>query len=299
MKRAREEGVEGLKHKPPPGALPPLNQTQRTRSKELMSRDAEAYGFRGKVWTCARVAELIRKEFGVGYHPAHVTAGCSGGHWGSPCREAPAPPGEPEGPGGGYRAPETPALARAEKGAMKEGRTVSFVDQDRSGFYLLPAVVRTYAPIGRTPVLREELSRDHLFGNERDHFGRQAIDGGERWSVRRAGRGQLSQACPTPDPGQAFDGLWDGSPIHRSKAVKKFLEDGGGFWAAAGAATRLYAPELNPDEGIWKHLKYVELKNICCRSLSELRVELRKAKERLRHKKHIILGCIRQAGFKI
>ena len=42
------------------------------------------------------------------------------------------------------------------------------------------------------------------------------------------------------------------------------------------------APELNPDEGIWKHLKYVELKNVCCRSLSELRSELRKAKERLK-----------------
>ena len=33
---------------------------------------------------------------------------------------------------------------------------------DQSGFYLLPAVVRTYAPIGRTPVLHERLSRDHL-----------------------------------------------------------------------------------------------------------------------------------------
>jgi len=38
----------------------------------------------------------------------------------------------------------------------------------------------------------------------------------------------------------------------------------------------------------------VELKNICCRSLSELRRELRKAKECLRHKKHVILGCLRQ-----
>jgi hypothetical protein len=44
---------------------------------------------------------------------------------------------------------------------MKERRTIMFVDQ--SGFYLLPAVVRTYAPIAQTPVLlREELSRDHL-----------------------------------------------------------------------------------------------------------------------------------------
>jgi hypothetical protein len=33
---------------------------------------------------------------------------------------------------------------------------------DQSGFYLLPAVVRTYAPIGQTPVLHEQLSRDHL-----------------------------------------------------------------------------------------------------------------------------------------
>jgi hypothetical protein len=39
---------------------------------------------------------------------------------------------------------------------MKEGRTVLFVDQ--SGFYLLPAVVRSYAPVGQTPVLRERNS---------------------------------------------------------------------------------------------------------------------------------------------
>jgi transposase len=92
--------------------------------------------------------------------------------------------------------------------------------------------------------------------------------------------------------------FWDGSPIHRGKAVKEFL--------ASGAARRLqleglpgYAPELNPDEGIWKHLKYVELKNVCCQNLSELKSELRKAKERLRHKKHVILGCIRQPGFEL
>ncbi len=51
-------------------------------------------------------------------------------------------------------------MAAAEKGALKEGRTILFVDQ--SGFYLLPCVVRTYAPVGQTPVLREQLSRDHL-----------------------------------------------------------------------------------------------------------------------------------------
>jgi transposase len=90
--------------------------------------------------------------------------------------------------------------------------------------------------------------------------------------------------------------IWDGSPIHRARVVKEFLAD--------GAAARIqleqlpgYAPDLNPDEGIWKHLKHVELKNVCWRSLSELRIELRRAKERLRHKKHVILGCIPKPGF--
>ncbi|QDV34419.1 hypothetical protein [Tautonia plasticadhaerens] len=33
---------------------------------------------------------------------------------------------------------------------------------DEAGFYLLPGVVRTYAPEGPTPVLREKVTRDHL-----------------------------------------------------------------------------------------------------------------------------------------
>ena len=51
-------------------------------------------------------------------------------------------------------------MATAQKGALKEGRTIAFADQ--SGFYLLPRVVRTYAPVGKRPVLHEHLTRDHL-----------------------------------------------------------------------------------------------------------------------------------------
>lgn len=90
--------------------------------------------------------------------------------------------------------------------------------------------------------------------------------------------------------------VWDGSPIHRSKAVKEFLAEGAAARVQLERLPGYDAPELNPDEGIWKHLKYVELKNVCCRNLSELHSELRKAKERLRHKVHVILGCIRQPG---
>jgi hypothetical protein len=74
--------------------------------------------------------------------------------------------------------------------------------------------------------------------------------------------------------------------------------------AAAAAARRLHlkqlpgssAPDLNPDEGTWTHLKASEMKNLCCRHMQMLKTELRKAKERLRHKTHLIKACFRQVG---
>jgi transposase len=186
-------------------------------------------------------------------------------------------------------------VAFPQKGALKESRTIVFCDQ--SGFYLLPMVVRTYAPIGQTPILKENLTRDHLsamsaitleckfYMLEQDR----AFKGED---VVRFLKHLMRQI-----PGKLLV-IWDGSPIHRGGAVKDFL--------ASGASRRLkleqlpgYAPDLNPDEGIWKHLKCVELKNLCCESLAELKIELRKAKERLRHKRDVILGCIRQPGFEV
>src|SRR5215211_5399534 len=74
MKRAREGGgVQALKRQPAPGASPRLSEEQRTKLPELLERGAEAHGFRGEAWTCERVAMVIRREFGVSYHPAHVS----------------------------------------------------------------------------------------------------------------------------------------------------------------------------------------------------------------------------------
>ena len=75
MKRAREGGggVRALKRRPAPGASPRLSEEQRAKVPELLERGAEAHGFRGEAWTCERVAIVIRREFGVSYHPAHIS----------------------------------------------------------------------------------------------------------------------------------------------------------------------------------------------------------------------------------
>jgi hypothetical protein len=52
------------------------------------------------------------------------------------------------------------AVASASSKAREEERTIVRVDE--SGFSPLPAVVRTRAPRGDTPILHALLSRDHL-----------------------------------------------------------------------------------------------------------------------------------------
>jgi transposase len=92
--------------------------------------------------------------------------------------------------------------------------------------------------------------------------------------------------------------IWDGVPIHRGQPIKDFLR--------RGAAKRLhleqlpgYAPDLNADEGVWNYLKRVELGNLCYQDLVELGGALRRAKQRLRHKRTVIQTCIRQAGYHV
>jgi transposase len=58
-----------------------------------------------------------------------------------------------------------------------------------------------------------------------------------------------------------------------------------------------YAPDLNPDEGIWNDLKRMELGNVCCTALDHLATHLRRVKERLRHKHEIIRSCSRECGY--
>jgi transposase len=74
LKRAREAGgIAGLVRRPPPGRTPRLGPEQRAQIPALLARGAVAHGFRGDVWTATRVAEVIRRTFGVRYHRDHVS----------------------------------------------------------------------------------------------------------------------------------------------------------------------------------------------------------------------------------
>lgn len=155
---------------------------------------------------------------------------------------------------------------------------------------MLAAAVMTYAPKGQTPLLRVPLSWDHLSvigaitpeGKLYVHIQDKALKGETIVPFLKHLLRHITGKLLI---------VWDGLPAHRGQAIKDFLR--------AGASKRIhlerlpgYAPDLNPIEGVWQYLKYVEMKNLCCHTLDELRYELRKAIARLRHKTDVICSCI-------
>ncbi len=73
IKRGKDGGEAGLTEQPKSGAPARLSEADRQKLPELLERGAESFGFRGDLWTCSRVGKVIQREFGVKYHPAHVS----------------------------------------------------------------------------------------------------------------------------------------------------------------------------------------------------------------------------------
>jgi transposase len=290
LARARDGGPEALRARSSPGHPPKLSAAQKRLIPGFLWHGPEAYGFRGDVWTCARVARLIEAEFRVHYHKDHVGRLLKQLHWTPqvPIRRAIQ---RDEDAIERWRDDVWPELWQR---ARRQRRALVFVDE--VGFYLLPGVVKTYSPEGKTPVLREKLSRDHL-----------SVMGGmtPQGQVYTLVRQEPLTGLHTVEflvhllrvAGKRLLVIWDGSPIHR-RAVKEFVSDTRGrVWLEALPG---YAPDLNPwDEGGWHHLKNVEMRNLVCLDLEELHQEFHLAVGRLRQKPHLIQSFFAQAGLKI
>lgn len=285
---AEQYGPEALRAKPHPGAPSRLTRDQLWLIPDLLSHGAEAYGFRGEVWTCPRIAKVIEFEFGVSYDPSHVSRLLKQLDW-TPQKPVTHAAQRNEALIQQWRTEVWPAL---KEKAQDERRTL--VLSDESGFYLLPGVVKTYAPKGQPPQLRVFETRDHLsvmsgitlegelFSLIRSH----SLTGCESVAFLKHLQHQL---------GTKLLVIWDGSPIHRSREVKQFLSDGAAREIHLEALPP-YAPDLNPDEGVWQHLKHVELRNVCCTDLDDLHHELYLAIQRLRNKPALIRACFTGAG---
>src|SRR5215468_4590667 len=81
LARARRGGPQALASQPRPGSPARLARDQVRLIADFLWHGPEAYGFRGEVWTCGRVAKVLAEEFGVSYSKGHVARLLKGLGW--------------------------------------------------------------------------------------------------------------------------------------------------------------------------------------------------------------------------
>jgi transposase len=290
VRQARQPG--GVDAKPRPRPEPDLSDADLRKLEGLLVQGAKAHGWHNELWTAARVARLIEREFGLEYHPEHVRKILKrrlGWTSQKPRRKARE---RNDKEVARWVGDEFPRIVRQ---AWERSAYLVFLDE--SGFFLTPTVRRTLAPRGKTPVLK-------------------AWDRRDKWSA-------ISGVTLSPvagRPGLYFDLLdhnvhgedvvtflaelrrrlgrltvvWDRNQIHsKSKAVTAWLAAHRDVVAEDFPG---YVPDLNPDEGVWGWTKYGRLANLAADNKDVLWDHVVDELITVKHRPDLLRGFIQQTG---
>jgi transposase len=192
---------------------------------------------------------------------------------------------------------EAKALATGKKNARRLGAHLIFVDE--SGFLLIPTIRKTWSPRGQTPLLRHQTWPRHkisvisgisispirhrlglYFALHQTNIARNQVLAFLRQILRHL-RGAVIL-------------LWDNSQTHRGPLVADLLARHPRLQIERFPA---YAPELNPDEGVWNHTKR-EMANGQSRSAAELEQRVLSAMLTLRSSQRNLRACVHRSGLK-
>ena len=286
----REEGSHSWREKARPGRPRRLTPVQRKQLQEILVAGALARGYPTDLWTLKRVAEVIRKEFGVRYTLPGVWRVL-------------------RGLGLSAQVPRTRALERNEeyirqwlaetwpqilRQAMDTNSTLVFIDE--SGIQTTPNVRRSWAPKGVRPTIRCRASRKKL-----SIISGVTLEGQLYFEVHRDDLSGTEVIWFLEQLLEEIRGrilvVWDNIGIHRSAEVATFL------WMHQGRLTvrRIppYAPELNPDEGIWDVIKNDQLGNYCPQSFDELEATVQRELRALKANPERVMRALQQTELPI
>jgi transposase len=282
LAKFREGGRDALVAKPVPGRPPKLSGAQIARLYEMIvGADPAQFSFAFALWTRDMVRQVIRREFKVALSVVSV---------GRLLRTMGLSPQRPL-----YRAyqqnPEAVQHWKDEqfpairKQAKAEGATIYFADEAgiRSDYH----AGTTWAPVGRTPVVRATGARFSI-----NMLSAVSAQGALRFMVHE---GTVNAAvfidfCKRllrDQPGPVYL-VVDGHPAHRARATGEYV---------ASTAGRLklyflpgYSPELNPDEWVWKNVKHDRAGKATVTNKDDLKATVVSALRRLQKLPALIRG---------
>lgn len=274
--------------RPRGGRRAKLTDKQRQVLKRILKKGALRYGYPTELWTLKRVAETIRKEFGVEYNVTHV--------W-RVMRSL----------GFSAQIPLLKAIERNEyairewitvnwpqivETAQKEDAVIFFYDE--GGVQSQPNVRKTWAPRGRRPEIRmKQSNRDKLAIISAVNWDGELFFSVHGHDLTDEDTVRFLRKLMKEMSGRKLLVLWDSLKIHRSKRVKRFLEKNADELTSWRFPA--YAPELNPDEQVWNLAKHDDLANWCPLNRKDLRRVVTKEMRTLQSQKARVASALRHA----
>lgn len=280
LARYREGGKRSLVARPVPGRPPKLGGAQLQRLYELVvGHDPRQLQFEFGLWSRDMVRALIRREFKVRLSAVSV---------GRLLRKVGLSPQRPV-----HRAYQQDPEAVAEWKAVtypglrveaeQAGATIYFADEAgiRSDYH----AGSTWAPVGQTPVVSNTGKRFSV-----NMLSAVTAAGKLRFMVHE---GTVTaevfiEFCTRllADTNGPVFLVVDGHPCHRARKTSEFV-------ASTNGRLRLirlpgYAPELNPDEWVWKNVKHDRIAKAGVTSQQDLKNKAIRALRRLQRLPRIV-----------
>jgi transposase len=284
----------GLAARPATGARRRLTDPQLKELERLLDQGATAHGFPNELWTAARVAQVLRRHFGVTYHPDYARRLLRrrlGWTSHKPQRRArQRNDKEVER----WKADEFPRILRE---AWRRQAHIAFLDE--SGFLLMPLVRRTLARRGQRVFLRCSATHDRISAISCVTLSPRAMHVGLYFwflfneNFHGVEVVEFLKYLTRKAPGE-WTVVWDGNNIHsRSKAVKA--------WLATHPRVVVenfpsHDPDANPDEWVWSWAKYGKLCNLCPADIEYLADAVWDALEELKHRPAVLASFVMDAG---
>ena len=247
LRAYKKHGLEALKSTTAKGPTPKLTEAQKRRVRRwIVGKDPRQYGFDYGLWTRGIIAEMIRAKFDVELTLPSV------GRLLTSLEITPQKPlrrayERDEKEIQKWKEEKYPAL---KKRAKQRGAEIFFLDE--VGVHSDSPLGRSYGLKGHTPVVKTSGQRQKINAisavNAKGAFWYKVYSGMLTAAFFIVMLKDLMKGRKKP-----VMLVVDGLPVHKAKCVAKYVQSTKGRLELHFLPP--YAPDLNPDEFAWSHLK--------------------------------------------
>ncbi len=276
----KREGKEKLKSKKAQGPSYKLTNKEMNELLEILKDDATQHGFETPLWTCKRLQQVIYKKTGKKVHTTNIMRWLK--RWNltnqKPERQA------KERDKTAVRKWLKEEWPRIKEHAQRWQAIIYF--QDESGVSLTAVLGKTWAPKGKTPIVKVTGKRGGLCVTSAISPAGKMVFRIEKKKVKADEHIGFLKQILSHHKNRKIIVIEDRAPPHRAKKVYKFVEENNRRLAVYLLPS--YAPDLNPDEHVWEYLKAYQLKAHQAQTTDDLKKLVKKKMQSIQRKKGLV-----------